>query len=134
LATLLLVLAQETQRDADAVEAAVRAEWPDAKQVLVAHVADLRKIPSLFKKIAEGVMSSEYQKAVHNLPEGHDAHDYVVILPDWSGEVAKALELGEPSKTLSGVVLTADGRVAGTFAGPDGEQAVRLLRTMITKQ
>jgi hypothetical protein len=48
--------------------------------------------------------------------------------------VAKALELGEPSKTLSGAVLSPDGRVAGTFAGPDGEQAVRLLRTVITNQ
>src|SRR5581483_6775256 len=104
LRALLLVVAEETQKDADAVEAAVRAEGPDAAMVLIGHVADLRKIPGLFRKIAEGVMSSEYDKAVQELPSGQTAHEYVVILPDWSGEIAKALALGEPSKALSGVV------------------------------
>jgi len=127
LASLLLVLAQETQHEADAVEAAVRAQWPDGTQVLVAHVVDLRKIPGLFRKVAEGMMSSEYQKAARALESGQQPFDYCVILPDWQGEVAKSLALPEPSKTLSGVVVRADGRIVGTFTGADGEAAVGLL-------
>ena len=124
---LLLVLAQETQHEADAVEAAVRAKWPDATQVLVAHIVDLRKIPGLFHKVAEGVMSSEYEKAARTLAPGRQPFDYCVILPDWKGEVATSLELPEPSKSLSGVVLRVDGCVQGTFVGSDGEAALRLL-------
>jgi hypothetical protein len=131
LPSLLLVLAQETQADADTVEAAVRAEWPDAAQVLVAHVADLRKIPGMFRKVAEGVMSSEFQKASRALEPGQHPFDYCVILADWTGDVAKALDLPEPSKTMTGIVLTADGRIAGTFAGAGNKEALDLLRKAI---
>src|SRR5688572_13399686 len=81
-ATVLICLAQETQKDAQAIEHAVRAIYPSPRDVLIAHVIDLRKIPGMFRKMAEGIMAGEHQKAVEALSAGEDAHDHVVIMPD----------------------------------------------------
>ena len=81
----------------------------------------------MFRKVAEGVMSSEHKKAVAALSDGQDAHDYVVMLPDWQGEVAMSLNLPEPAKTICGAVLSAEGNVMGTFEGTNGKNVLMLL-------
>src|SRR5207253_8375113 len=115
--TLLICLAQETEKDAAIVEGAVRGRFPSAKEVLVVDVIDLRGVPGMFRKIAEGVLASEHKKAVEALADGLDPHDHVIMLPDWQGEVAAAFNLPEPSKSVCGAVLSADGDVMGTWVG-----------------
>jgi len=85
----------------------------------------------MFRKIAEGMLASEHKKAVATLAEGLDQYDYVVILPDWQGEVAKAFDLPEPSKTVCGAVLSADGDVIGTWVGADAGSVMTLLEQAI---
>ncbi len=115
--SLLICLTQETQKEAEAVEEAVRARWPLASDLLVVYVIDLRKVPGIFRGMAEHVMDKEYEKSLDVLTPEQDPVDYVIIMPDWQGETAKALDLDSKSNGLSLVVLTADGRLAGALNG-----------------
>jgi hypothetical protein len=124
---VLICIAQETEKDALVVEDAVRAVHPDAGAVLVAHVIDLHKVPGLFRKVAEGMLASEFRKAAEALRDGQDAYGYVVMLPDWQGEVAPALDLPDPSTTVCGVVIAGGGEVLGTYTGSDGGTVLALL-------
>jgi len=117
--TVLICFTQETQSGIAPVEAAVRERWPSPKDVLVAHVVDLHKVPGLFRKVAEGILAGEHKKAVEGLIPGQDPYDHVVILPDWDGALAPALALDDLSKTLAVVVLDDCGCLLGTDQGPD---------------
>jgi hypothetical protein len=126
-ATVLICLAQETQMDAAKIDESVRAVYANPRDVLIAHVVDLRKVPGMFRKVAEGMIANEHKKAVAALDDGQDAADHVIILPDWQGEVATAFNLPGPSKTICGAVLSADGDVMGTFEGTDGKNVLMLI-------
>jgi hypothetical protein len=123
-ATLLVCFAQETQKDIAAPELAVRQHWPEASAVLVAHVIHLKTVPSMFRKIAEGILGNEHRKAVEALLPGQAAEDYVVMLPDWQGEAAAGLAIEEPSRTMTCVVLDPEGRIAGRFTGAGREAEI----------
>lgn len=130
--TVVICLTQETEKDAATVENAVRERYPSASDVLVVDVVDLRGVPGMFRKIAEGMLASEHKKAVAALTDGLDAHDHVVILPDWQGEVAKAFNLPEPSKSVCGAVLSADGDVMGTWTGTNADNIFMLIGYALT--
>jgi len=100
--------------------------------VLVVDVVDLRGVPGLFRKVAEGVLAGEHKKAVEALADGLDPRDHVIILPDWQGEVAKSFNLPEPSKTVCGAVLSAEGDVMGTYEGTNAANVLMLIDYAIT--
>lgn len=125
--TVLICFAQETEAGIQPIEDAVRERWPSAADVLVAHAVDLRKVLSMFRRIAEGILAKEYQKAVEALPAGQDPHDYVVILPDWQGTVAPALGLEDPTKQLGWAALSPAGVALATGAGPDISRLIEAL-------
>ena len=131
-ATVVICLAQETEKDAATVEDGVRERFPEAADVLVVDVVDLSGVPGMFRKIAEGMLASEHKKAVAALAHGLDPYDYVVILPDWQGEVAKAFDLPEPSKSVCGAVLSAGGDIIGTWVGTDAGSVMTLIDQAIT--
>ena len=126
-ATVLICIAQETEEQAAAIENAVRALYPNPGDVLIAHVIDLRNVPGMFRRVAEGILAAEHKKAVGELTDGQDPADHVIILPDWQGEVAKSLNLPEPSKTICGAVLSAEGDVMGTYEGTDAKNVLMLI-------
>ena len=129
---MLICLAQETEKEAAIIEDAVRERFPSPQDVLVANVIDLRGVPSLFRKVAEGMLAGEHKKAVEALPDGLDPRDHVIILPDWQGDVAKSLNLPEPSKTVCGAVLSAEGDVMGTYEGTNAANVLMLIDYAIT--
>ncbi len=53
-----------------------------------------------------------------------EPRDYIVMLPDWKGEVAPALGLGDLGDQLGIAVIAADGSVAGVLSGADPMDAV----------
>lgn len=116
---VLLCFAQATQHEADPIEAAVRERYT-AAEVLVGHVVDLHSVPRMFRSVAQGILDSEYRKAVAELPEGETAEDYVVILPDWDGAFVQAIGAPEDvSKRLAAAVFGRDGRLLGLLQGED---------------
>jgi hypothetical protein len=125
-------MAQDTEKDAAMVEDAVRGRFPNARDVLIVDVVDLRSVPGMFRKIAESVLATEHKTAVEALADGLDPHDHVVVLPDWQGEVATAFNLPEPSKSVCGAVLSADGDVMGTWVGTNTQNVMMLLDYAMT--
>lgn len=109
---VFICYAEATQHGADAIEAAVR-EHHAASEVLVAHVIDLHTVPSLFRGVARGILNSEYEKAVAELPAGETAEDYVVILPDWDAAFVTALGLPDVTTQLGVAVFGPDGMLRG---------------------
>ena len=122
---LLICFAQETQAGIEAIEEVVRERWPQASDLLVAHVVDLREVPSLFRSVAERLLAAEHSKASDALQAGLLAYDYVVILPDWQGTVAPALGLDDPAARHGWAVLAGGGEVIDRSSGP--LEAERLL-------
>ncbi len=117
--TVLICFTQETQRGADAVEAAVHEVYPRASRVLVAHVVDLNKVPRIFHKIAETMLDGEFKKAVAALAPGVPPERYVVILPDWDGAAVKGLGLGDVSDKLGVAVISGTGALVGIDQSDD---------------
>lgn len=90
---------------------AVRAAHPRADDVLVANVVDLRTMGGLWKRVAEAQMKSTYERMAARV-DG-DPADYIVLCPDWDGEVAPLFGVGEPDRHPGVAVLDADGTVVG---------------------
>ncbi|MEX2246859.1 MAG: hypothetical protein WEC75_09235 [Dehalococcoidia bacterium] len=117
--TLLVCVARETSDRSSPVVTAVRDRYADASQVLIVSIADTRPFPKLLRKVAEQIMKSSYKHAVENLKPGHAPEDYVLIVPDWDGEVLNPLGIGDVSKEIAVAVITRDGHVAGVYQGDD---------------
>lgn len=119
LLTLLICYAQQTEVGAEPLEMAVREHFPEVSKLLVAHLIDLQKLPSLFRKVAENTLETEFKKAAATLEPGQDANDHVVILADWDGAAVQALRLSNLDKKLSLAVIDAAGRLVGTDQSDD---------------
>ncbi|HXH21136.1 MAG TPA: hypothetical protein VNN10_03835 [Dehalococcoidia bacterium] len=122
---LMICFGQETQVGIEAVEAVAREIYPSDRRLIIGHVIDLHKIPSLLRKIAENVLGGEHAKAVAALPPGAAAEDYVVMLPDWDGSLVSALGLEDATKTLGLALVEPDGLVAWRYQGEAPAEAVR---------
>jgi hypothetical protein len=116
---LLICFGQETQAGIEAIENATRERYPAADQLLVAHVVDLHKVPSLLRKVAEGVLSSEHKKAVANLPPGAVPDDHVIILPDWKGDAVRTLGLEDATRVVGLALIDRTGQVVWRHQGTD---------------
>jgi hypothetical protein len=90
---------------------AIRDVYPDAAQVLVCNIADVRSIPKLLKPVVQQLMKSSYNHAVENLQPGRTPEDHVLILPDWDNELLGPLGIDDVTKNVAVVVLAPDGRV-----------------------
>ncbi len=123
---VMLCYAQATQDSAEPIEAAIRAQHPDAATLLIAHVIDLHGVPSMFRGIADSIMRSEFDKAVRELPAGQEAFDHVIVLPDWDGSFVASTGLDDVSKRL-GVAVLAGGAITGTAQDDSPLDAVLVL-------
>ena len=126
--TLLVCVARETSDKAPDVVNAVREHWRDASQVTIINLADTRPFPRLIRKIAEQIMKSSYNDAVKNLEPGRKPEDYVLIVPDWDGQVLAPLGIDDVSKTIAVAVINKQGDIVGVYQGEDAPaQAVALI-------
>ncbi len=116
---VLVCVGQGTAGSVDPIRSAIRDRWPEAGSVMVASVIDLRAVPRLMRKMAEGALASRYRENVAKLPGGRDGRDYIVILPDWKGEVIAALGVGDVAATAALAVIGADGQIVGVYQGDD---------------
>lgn len=131
---VLAFLWVDTQYLSEKITQAVRDRYPDASQVLVANIASLRGIPGIFHGLAEGEMKKAHKETVEKLSDGMDPGDYVIILPDWKSECARALGLRDISSKPAVAVLDEDGGIVGVHQGePDTleEAALKLLSEVI---
>ena len=113
---MALLLAFHDQNTVDIVQQmqeAVRANYPDARQLLVASIVNMSVVPVFLRPLAETVMKGSYTKAAAAMPEGLDAADYVVILTDWDGVVSRAYGATRVDKKGLIVLIDGEGAVRG---------------------
>ena len=128
----LIFVNQDTQRDGRGIIKAIREEYPSAAEVLIATVVDLSPVPIILKGMAENMLKESYQKSAARLAEGSDPAAYVVILPDWKGELLKAFGVKAVNKQPAFVVIDRAGLIAGAYQGDDpGAAAVTLLADLL---
>ena len=88
-ALLLVFHDQNTVEQVQAMQENVRSRYADAGRLQIASVVNMKAVPVFLRGAAEAVMKSSYSKAAAAMPQGLDAADYVVILPDWDGKVSQ---------------------------------------------
>jgi len=116
---VLVCVARETSDLASPVVTAIRDRYETAEQVLIVNIADTRPFPRLIRKIAEQIMKSAYKDAVKNLKPGRNPEDYVLIVPDWDGDLLEPLGVDDVTKTIAVAVVDAQGGVVGVYQGDD---------------
>ncbi|MCC7087841.1 MAG: hypothetical protein IT295_01705, partial [Dehalococcoidia bacterium] len=75
------------------------------------------QVPRLMRKMGESALAKRYEEVVAGLQPGQDPAQYVVMCPDWNGEVPGKLGLGDLGSELGVAVIAADGTIAGTYRG-----------------
>jgi len=123
----VLVLVMPTQATTEAVNplrAALRERYPDPAKVVIASVVDMHQVPRLMRKMGESALNKRYEEVVAGLKEGQDPAAYVVMCPDWKGEVPAALGLPDLGTELGVAVIAADGTVAGVYRGMESLETV----------
>jgi hypothetical protein len=128
-AAVVVCVARETSDQASPVVTSIREVYPTVDQAMIINLADTRPFPRLIRKIAEQIMKSSYNDAVKNLQAGRTPEDYVLIVPDWDGEVLAPLGIDDVTKTIAVAVIDAAGNVVGVYQGEDpGAHALALLK------
>jgi peroxiredoxin len=131
--SVLIFVNQETQRDGRGIIKAIREEYPSAAEVLIVTVVDLSPVPIILKGMAENFLKESYQKSAARLTEGSDPATYVVILPDWKGELLKAFGVKAVNRQPAFVVIDSKGVIAGSYQGDaPGPAAIPLLAGLVT--
>ena|SRR5688572_1089784 len=117
----------KTQDAPKEVGKAVRVKWPDAGQVVVANIVDLRSMAGVWRRVAEAQIKATYEKMAGKVTAG-DPADYVLICPDWENQVAPLFGVPDPNAQAGIAVLDPSGKVLGVRTGSGlGEQALSLL-------
>lgn len=121
---VLICVARETSDQSSPVVTVIREAYPSAADVMVITIADTRPFPRIIRKVAEQLMKSAYNDAVKNLMEGRTPEEYVLIVPDWDGQVLGPLGIDDVTKTIAIAVIDAGGNVAGVYQGDDPRSRV----------
>ncbi len=129
-----LVLLFHNQHSLDSVrdlQRSVRNRYPSAQDVTVASVADTSRAPRLLRGVIEAALKRAYVEASKFVPSDLDPADYVIILPDWSGEVTRAYGVGNVDREGQVVVIDGKGLLVGSYQGAQpGQAALSLLATL----
>lgn len=124
---VLTFLWVDTQYLSEKINQVLREKYPEASQVLVANVASLRGVPGIFRGLAENEMKKAYKEAAEKIPNGRDPADYIIILPDWKSECARALGLKDISSNPAVAVIDSNGGIVGVHQGePDSIEGAAL--------
>jgi len=116
---MLVFVARETSDQPGPVINTIRDTYPTAEELLIISIADGRAFPRIIRKVAEQIMKSSYNDAVKGLLPGRKPEDYVLIVPDWDGDLLNPLGIDDVSKTIAVAVIDAQGGLVGVYQGDD---------------
>jgi peroxiredoxin len=129
---LLLFVDHNTGRASQPIVETLRRRYADHRQLAIAVVVDVRIVPRLLRGMAEGMMESSYREVAAALPDGYDAADHLILLPDWSGDVVRAYGVGNVSREIALVFIGPDGQVRAGYHGPNpAAQALEMARALL---
>ena len=126
---VLVFHGQDTAAAAMEVNNTVRAAYPDASEVLVASVIDLRQFPSMFHAMVKPELEKAYHKAAGKLPEEANVAELIVLLPDWKGATHDACGVQDSTREAAVIIAGPDGSILARAQGEKlGEAAVTALQ------
>jgi len=134
LPTILIFHYRDSASTARKINNSVREKY-DAEEVFIASVLDLHSIPKIARGATEAMIGREYKKAAGELKETENPEEYVVLLPDWNGQMTKALGFSDTNKTAGIAILDESGYVHDTYQGDESiKMSLSLLEKLIKKK
>lgn len=97
----------------------MREKFPDYNRLPIALIVDLRIVPKILRGTATRVMESAYKQSAAEVPAGYDPADHLILLPDWSGEVFTAYQIGDVNHQMKLVLVGPTGTIQQAYQGPD---------------
>lgn len=129
---LLLFVDHHTGRASQSIVETVRRRYPDHQQLTIAVVVDAHIVPRLLRGVAEGIMEGAYREVSAAMPDGYDAADHLILLPDWSGDVVRAYGVGSVSREIALVLIGPEGQVQAHYHGPNpAARALAMVQTLM---
>ncbi len=128
---VLIFASQNTTALVGEINAAVRSQLPLPTQVTIASVFDFGNVPPLFHGMIKLMLKRAYKQAAQGVPPGFDPADYILILPDWTGQVRKQFGIDGIDKAAAVVVVDRAGKIQGVLQGTNVvESTMDLLKWM----
>lgn len=128
---VLIFASQNTTALVGEINGAVRAQLPLPTQATIASVFDFGNVPPLFHGMIKFMLKRAYKQAAQGVPPGFDPADYILILPDWTGQVRKQFGIDGVDKAAAVVVIDRAGKVQGVLQGTNVvESTMDLLKWM----
>ncbi len=125
---VLIFHAQNTAWAAEQVNRAVRERYPSPEAVVVASVADLSLVPSLYWLTASVMIGQAYEKAARKVaregPPGADPTEYILILQDWGGLVSRRFGVRGVDREAVVAVIDENAYIVGVYQGREPVGAV----------
>jgi len=121
---LLLFHDQHSAQTALAVNLAVRERVAEADDLLIASVVNMSSVPRLFRPMAQAALDKGYQDAAQRLPDGMDPERYILILPDWSGEVTGFTGFTGLDRQPGALLVASEGQILGSYQGPAAQEQI----------
>ena len=114
---VLIFHLQGTAPTAREINRAVRGRYPSPDEVLVASVIDLSIVPPVYwMTVGLVALGQAYEKAATELPPDTDPAEYIVILPDWGGQVSRAYGVRQ-ERAATIVTIDRDSNIASFYQG-----------------
>jgi len=115
-----------------AVNTPVRDLIPEATRLLVITVMDLKGTPRLARGLVEAFIRDAYEEACKQLPKGWNPWDYLILLPDWDGQISKGFGLKDVGRNAGVAVLDGEGNIVGVYQGKDlAAQTLRMIEDQL---
>lgn len=131
----VLVLLFQDQSTADVareVNQTIRGVYEEPDDLIIASAVDLSGVPRFMRGIAEKLLKKAYQDAAKQLPADVDPADYIVLLPDWGGDLFRMFRVGDVSRKALMIIIDHEGNIVARQQGGNlGKLALRELDKLI---
>jgi hypothetical protein len=74
--------------------------------------------------MAQAALDKGYQDAAQRLPDGMDPERYILILPDWSGEVTDFTGFTGLDRQPGALLVASEGQILGSYQGPAAQEQI----------
>ena len=125
--TLLFFHGYQTAVQVGAVVKALKEDYPDPEQVVMASVVDLRAIPRFIHGLARKIMRDAYHQAAREVPDGQEVPDHIIILPDWKGVAFEAYQVPKRNDQVALVLIDEGHLIQGSYLGHEPLQGALAL-------
>jgi len=124
---VLIYHARDTAETAREINNALRKDFPESSELLIASIVDMHIVPKLLRGMTEGIIKSAYQEAAAELEKGLAPEDYIIILVDWNGKLTQGAGFSDTNKQVGLIVMDADGELVDIYQGEEPVEKARQL-------